>query len=364
MLDTTGDAATRTALDDRAVRQIVNQFSVERAEGQHQDFIRKLAEKWHEFNQHHFEGRLTPAYLAISEPRSPRADGDCSPYSGHGGRLQIRLRPSHVAGTVNQGKVPLPGKTVRFMRPGHGIEYRERWLADILLHEMGHQFEMEVLGTEGGHGKDFCAICNRIGGELGLPPVVARRRQGDPKTLPICAQWPSNVRPEGYYGDLWDEVTGPTEAGEDPVLRLVAMFGALERPDRFRFLERPTVQAELALNPALLAVVDADQPDDEVTIMVPRPSRRRQRASGPRGSSTDGRRKSWPSGSAPISHRSARSRTARPSTNACWSASRRCSDYERTAAHGEDRDLVATRGREQRENLLQRLYGRLLARDV
>jgi hypothetical protein len=227
-------AANGGALDDRGVRAIVNEFSVAKAEGPHQDFIRKLATRWHEFNERHFEGRLSPAYLAVSEPRSPRADGDCSLFSGHGGRLQIRIRPSHVAGTVNQGKVPAPGKTVRFMRPDHGLEYRERHLVDILLHEMGHQFEMEVLGTGGGHGKVFCAICNRIGAELGLPPVVIRRRKGDPKSLPICAQWPHNVRPKNYYGDLWGEITGPAEEGEDLVERILALIGTLDEPDQLR----------------------------------------------------------------------------------------------------------------------------------
>jgi hypothetical protein len=98
-----------------------------------------LAERKHEFNERHFEGKLSPAYLAVLEPRSPRADGDCSLYSGHGGRLQIRIRPSHVAGTANQGKQPAPGKTIRFMRPDHGLEFRERHLEDILLHEMIHR---------------------------------------------------------------------------------------------------------------------------------------------------------------------------------------------------------------------------------
>jgi hypothetical protein len=222
---------TQAALDDEDVRRIVNDFSVSKAEGPHRNFIRRLAARWREFNEAHFDGALSPAHLSVSQPRSPRAEGDCSPYSGHGGRLQIRIRPSHVAGIVNQDKKPLPGKTVRFMRPGHDVKFRERHLADILLHEMGHQYEYEVLGTKGGHGRDFAAICNRIGEALGLPPVVIRRRKGDSKTLPICAQWPSNVRPAGYYGDLWDEVTGAPEEGEDPVLRLVAMFAVLTADD-------------------------------------------------------------------------------------------------------------------------------------
>jgi hypothetical protein len=302
-------------LDDQAVRRIVNEFSVTRAEGPHQDFIRRLARLWHEFNEAHFEGRLSPAYIAISEPKSPRADGDCSAYSGHGGRLQIRLRPSHVAGTVNQGKAPLPGKTLRFMRPGHGLQYRERHLADILLHEMGHQYEMEMLGTKGGHGKDFCAICNRIGAVLGLPPVVVRRRKGDPRSLPICAQWPHNVRPADYYGDLWDQITGPAEEGEDLVLRLVALFASLEELDKLRFLTHPIVAAIIVTVCARLSRrrtlrthggrsgVRQPAPILMVAQSIPRRSKLR-------GSRAVGRSRSLPSRLELISRRSARSKPA------------------------------------------------------
>ena len=44
-----------------------------------------------------------------------------------------------------------------------------------------------------------------------LGHVVSRRRKGDPAKLPIAADWPINVRPEGYYGDLWDEISEPDQ---------------------------------------------------------------------------------------------------------------------------------------------------------
>jgi DNA-binding XRE family transcriptional regulator len=110
---------------------------------------------------------------------------------------------------------------------------------------------MEVLGTKGGHGKDFTAMCNGIGAELGLPPVVIRRRKGDPKNLPICSAWPHNVRPKGYYGDLWAEITGPTEEGEDLVERILALIGTLNETDQLRLGADPMVDAIVTASRAL-----------------------------------------------------------------------------------------------------------------
>jgi hypothetical protein len=54
-----------------------------------------------------------------------------------------------------------------------------------------------------GHGPAYTAECNRIGLALGLPPVrLAKQDRGD-KDRPSCAQWPHNVRPEGYYLGAW-----------------------------------------------------------------------------------------------------------------------------------------------------------------
>src|SRR5262249_54286367 len=50
-----------------------------------------------------------------------------------------------------------------------------------------------------GHGPVFAGECNRIGAALGLPRVRPAKARGKDGHLPSCAQWPHNVRPEGYY---------------------------------------------------------------------------------------------------------------------------------------------------------------------
>lgn len=223
------------------VRRLIHEFSVSRAEGPLRDLIRHLVDAWGQLNDRHFSGRLSPAYISVTEPRSPRAWGDCSKWSGHGGRLQIRIRTSHVRGDVNRDKPPPPGKSLRYMPEGHDLKFRLRHLEDILLHEMGHQAEYELLGTEAGHGHAFAEICNRISDELGLGHVVIRRRKGDPRDLPICSEWPHNVRPSGWYGDLWATRSTPAEEGDAWLSRMLAMWPCGTPEDQAAFLASPIV---------------------------------------------------------------------------------------------------------------------------
>lgn len=77
---------------------------------------------------------------------------------------------------------------------------------DALLHKMVHAWQTVSDNREpgyAGHGPKFAAKCNEIGQALGLGPVgVKGRTKGrNGVRLPDCAQWPLNVRPEGYYGD-------------------------------------------------------------------------------------------------------------------------------------------------------------------
>jgi hypothetical protein len=51
-----------------------------------------------------------------------------------------------------------------------------------------------------GFGPKFTAHANRIGMQLGLGPVVPRRRPSDP-TAAEARGWPHCVRPARYYGD-------------------------------------------------------------------------------------------------------------------------------------------------------------------
>jgi hypothetical protein len=77
----------------------------------------------------------------------------------------------------------------------------ERLALDALLHEMIHVWQNETDNQEPGyqgHGPKFAAMCNQIGEKLGLGKVGTK---GNKEGLPNCAQWPLNVRPEGYYGE-------------------------------------------------------------------------------------------------------------------------------------------------------------------
>jgi hypothetical protein len=170
-----------------------------------QKILRVLYALWGSFNRKLFDGKLTiEPHIILSEPKTPRAYGDHG-VSGWGSPDQIRIRPSLLRGTH------------RAVRPGD--EYKKgrlRLVADILLHEMIHQYLEGVLKVDErsyhGHGPAFRDECNRIGGILGLPPVRSAKRRGRDKALPSCAQWPINVRPLDYYRSAFL----PTRGGDSP----------------------------------------------------------------------------------------------------------------------------------------------------
>ena len=120
-------------------------------------------------------------HILLAEPKSPRALGDHANISGWGSKNQIRIRPSLWDGSHPQVKA--------------GEEYAEgRFLlvADVLLHETIHQYHDEITGqaekSYHGHGPAFRDECNRIGKELGLPPVrtakATRAREGASRAVP------------------------------------------------------------------------------------------------------------------------------------------------------------------------------------
>jgi hypothetical protein len=178
---------------------------------------KRLYGLFHEWNQAYFHGQLLVPHILLSEPKSPRALGDTARYSGWGSRLQIRLRPSLLTGTYAR------------LRSGEAFkEGRFRYTADVLLHELIHHHNEEILHEPEtgwhGHGPKFRDECNRIGAELGLPPVRTSKRRGADQHLPSCAQWPHTVRPAAYYlGALADpEPPEPKVPAACPVCLQVA----------------------------------------------------------------------------------------------------------------------------------------------
>jgi len=189
-------------------------FVLNDAEPWHREYLGRLYHHWREWNEMYFEGRLIPPYILLSEPSNPRRYGDCATVSGFGGRSQIRIRPSLLTGMHPSMQASADAAHGRFL-----------FVADVLLHEMIHQWHQEITGqTEAsyhGHGPAFRDVCNRIGTELGLPLVRDMKARGKAADLPSCAQWPSNVRPADYYQgayvpcsrDMFQEVSASVVGG-------------------------------------------------------------------------------------------------------------------------------------------------------
>jgi len=163
----------------------------EHARGQ-EGYDARLYDLWEEWNARFFEGLLVPPLVQLAEPGQTHSYGDCCNYSGLAGiRSRIRLRPSILDGTLHNLK--------------HGSRNPEglrRFLEDVLIHEMIHQYHQEITGENdaswSGHGPAFSAKANEIGEKLGLPPVRRTYKSRDGKE-PSPSQWPHDVRPEGYY---------------------------------------------------------------------------------------------------------------------------------------------------------------------
>jgi hypothetical protein len=177
---------------DINLRESFRAFVLAEAEPWHREHLGRLYDLWEIWNARYFESMLTPPYVLLTPPESPRAFGDCSNISSFGGRCQIRVRLSLLMGTHPH------------LRPGDEYaEGRFRFVADVLLHESIHQWHYEITGdpelSYHGHGPAFAAVCNQIGADLGLPPVRSMKKRGPEKDLPSCAQWPINVRPHDYY---------------------------------------------------------------------------------------------------------------------------------------------------------------------
>jgi hypothetical protein len=173
-------------------RRGFERFVLEHAEPWHREHLGRLFTNWRTWNGKHFDGRLEPPYLLLAEPAFSRAYGCCCALSGFGGRSEIRIRPSLVRGSHPHVRA--------------GEDYREGrnlFVDDVLLHEMVHQWQFEVLGDPEpayqGHGPLFRDVANRIGAVLGLSPVRDCKRRGSGMDLPSCAQWPHCVRPADHY---------------------------------------------------------------------------------------------------------------------------------------------------------------------
>jgi hypothetical protein len=153
----------------------------------------RLYEAYHEYNARFWGGKLAAPLIQVTPCSAARAWGDYTSKDVHGLTSKIRVAPKQAA----RGDL---------------------WAKDIVLHEMVHAWQYEIAKIEDvemsyrGHGPRFAAECNRIGAQLGLPPVGVKGRRG----LPDCAHWPFNVRPDGYYPEPYQPATRTPKQPTEP----------------------------------------------------------------------------------------------------------------------------------------------------
>ncbi|MBL8150354.1 MAG: hypothetical protein JNN15_10560 [Blastocatellia bacterium] len=206
-----------------------------------------LYDSWESWNEEFFDGVLVVPSIFLAEPKTPPALADCTSVSVLGSRSQIRIRPALLIGNH------------KCINPDTPMEGRILFLADILLHEMIHQWQEEVLGNDEGsykgHGPKFVGKCNAIGALLGLAEVRVAKARGKNKDMPSCAHWPHKVRPTNYYMGAYvpeieevkkekegenggDDDNEEIDEGIDVVDDLVERFSRLPDDSRLQFLNK------------------------------------------------------------------------------------------------------------------------------
>lgn len=156
--------------------------------------LKDLYLKWDEYKDRFFpDSHMIQPIITIGDVQNPKALGHYWPSNPGNMAGQITIRHTLVSGAYKGFNVLNSSSLI-------GLE---RYVEDVLLHEMVHQYNHEVLkepdGSYRGHGPFFRDQCNRIGDMLNLPKVRTCKARGEDKDLPSCSQWPHCVRPEDYY---------------------------------------------------------------------------------------------------------------------------------------------------------------------
>jgi len=176
---------------DLELRQSFRRYVLAEAEPWYKERLTFLYEMWDRFNTDFFRGELKTPYLVLGTPGLAKALATHNHISNWGGTTQLTFRLGLFDGE-------------RYLLQDEAHEEgRKRYWADVLLHEMVHQFHNEVTlereRSYKGHGPHFADTCNEIGSDLGLDEVRPAKARGKEKEKPSCAYWPLNVRPADYY---------------------------------------------------------------------------------------------------------------------------------------------------------------------
>lgn len=202
------------ALNDVELREAIFRYSLEQTSPAMKGHIQHLCSCWVHYNEEFFDSRLAFPVLAFDEPGHTTCYGEYSTVSCFGGSGQIMIRPSLLDGTLQD-----------FRQGNKNKEGLRRFTEYVLLHEMIHQWQVEVAGTPpgefkhyGGHGSTFSQKANEIGQKLGFPPVRLRNKKShsrDTGHLPCPSQWPHCVCPQEYFLGAYV----PASQDEDAKLR-------------------------------------------------------------------------------------------------------------------------------------------------
>lgn len=255
-----------TPAPDQQYREDFRTFCVNEADPRVRPAMLMLYDAWGDYSRSFFGDSMTVPYILIAPTVSPAAYGDCRRVSDFGGTMQITIKRTLIDGTH-----------AHFEAGTHDRLGQERFVLDVLLHEVVHQYCIEVLGkpedSEKGHGLIFASECTRVGGLVGLPAVGPARAGRRKPGVASCGQWPHNVRPSNYYRGAYAPngvqvaptvPPGPGPGAPDPrvaqleaeVIRLKAELSKTEgERDQARAdlaqattgLVKPAGEAELAL---------------------------------------------------------------------------------------------------------------------
>ncbi len=179
--------------DVQAFRVEVEAFALSKADGWARDYLVASYHAWDAFNDGFLGGKLIPPVIRIGECAHGLTYGQYWPI-GSGGTTEIVIR-----NTVATGAHPDFNASDR-----NGMT---RFLIDVVRHETIHQAQHEIWQADesswDGHGPVFRDICNVVGVRWGLPSVRSSKCGKKQKDVPSSAQWPFNVRPDGFYGSAY-----------------------------------------------------------------------------------------------------------------------------------------------------------------
>lgn len=207
-------------------REEFKEFVINESDEPYRSILTDQYSTWDKYNHDYFMSEIIdPPYITLSSPNYIGHLGAYCRISDFGGGPQIMIRPG-LLGTRHR-------KTRNMTEKG-----KQRFIHDVLLHQMVHQYLDEVVGLDASlvhlHTAAYVTKCNEIGWKMGLEPVGLPYPPKNGPQLPSAMYWPQVVRPYAYYEGAYE----PRKKKEDSLDSLVKQFDALSLKKKILFLNR------------------------------------------------------------------------------------------------------------------------------